>query len=282
MKKIDVDQLPIYSEWPARLLGLEQFKQRFKTKEEIDREFECDKWGGLLSQIQQNPSGWSLVEADNFFLNGSQTVLSIKNDLYIAPSIKSHEYYLNEIEKRLSEFQPIQALVELGAGYGCTILNLAKRAIFSGVKLFAAEYTQSGIACLKHLSAAENIRLVVGACDFTLPSICEMNIPEKSLVYTNWAVSYVPILDDVFVDGMIKLKPAAVVHFEPCIEHYDDSLLGLLREKYTYMNDYNKNLLTLLRKRESSGDIRIIKEEPCFYGDNCFAPCSFVAWSPVV
>lgn len=282
MRKINIDQLPIYSDWPARLLGIESFIQRIKSKKEVDREYENEKWGALLNFIQSNPLSLGLAEADNFFQNGDQVVLNIKDELYAASSLKAHQLYMDEIVSRFSEYMPNNTLVELGAGYGSVILNLAKRDLFKKVvKLIAAEYTQSGVACIKLLSAAENISLEAGLCDFTQSSICDLKIPEKALIYTSWAAAMVPLLEDTFVDSLIKLKPAVVLHFEPCLEHYDKSLLGLLRKRYLHLNDYNTNLLTLLKKRESLGDIKIIKEEPCFYGDNCLMPCSFIVWHPV-
>lgn len=281
MQKIELDQLPTHSTWPSRLLGLEEFGQRTKTKDQIDREFGREKWGSLLGEIRKDPAAWNLSEADNFFLKGSESVLSIKDDIYVSSSTQTHQYFVNEIERHLSPYLPARVLVELGAGYGSTILNLAKRNSFSGARVFAAEYTETGISCLDHLSAAENIELESGHCVFDQPTMCKLAIPKKSLIYTCMAVHYVPVLRDFFVDNLIKLQPAVVVHFEPCIEHYGDSLLGMLRQKYVRLNDYNRNLLSLLRQRETLGHIRILTQEACFFGENCLLPCSCIAWSPI-
>ena len=46
MKKVvTLNDLPRFSPWPARLLGIDKWDQRQKTPEEVTREFEHDKWG---------------------------------------------------------------------------------------------------------------------------------------------------------------------------------------------------------------------------------------------
>lgn len=50
--KFTLDDLPRFSPWPRRLLGLETWQQRQKTSEEISREYENEKWGSLLNQLR--------------------------------------------------------------------------------------------------------------------------------------------------------------------------------------------------------------------------------------
>jgi hypothetical protein len=280
MRRIEIDVLPTYSEWPARLLALEKFEQRVKTKAEVDREYQRDKWGSLLADIRKQPDGWSLARADEYFLMGAQTACSAGDALYVGDALEAHAQYVDAIAQRISRFLPAKTVAELGAGYGSIALGLARRGALGNAGLVAAEYAPSGIECLARIARAERIRALTGACDFTLPHLTEMEIPRGALLYTCMAVPYVPVLPDSFVDGMIGLAPEIVLHFEPCIDHFGESLLGLLRTKYTRLNDYNHNLLGLLRRRETAGDLSIIYEEPCFFGENCLLPCSFIAWRP--
>jgi hypothetical protein len=48
------------------------------------------------------------------------------------------------------------------------------------------------------------------------------------------------------------------------------------------MYDYNTNLLTLLKERESMGDIIILEEDPCVFAINHLLAVSVVARGPVV
>lgn len=280
MQEIEIDALPRHSSWPARLLGLEDFEQRVKTKAEIDREYGRDKWGSLLAELDKDPGGWTLQRADEFFLGGTETAFSEGERLYAGDALAAHERYLAAIEQRLAPFLPAHTVVELGAGYGSVMLGLARRKAFGDASLIGAEYAASGVQCLSRLAQAEGLRADAGGCDFTLPRLTELDIRPGALVYTCMAVPCVPELPDSFVDGLVRLRPAVVVHIEPCIEHFGTSLLGLLRTRYTQLNDYNRNLLSLLRRRESAGDLRILAEEKCFFGENCLMPCSLVAWVP--
>lgn len=282
MEKIDINQLPLYSKWPARIVGLDVFKPFEKTRQEIDREFNVEKWGGVLKQVAAASSSWGVNEADNFFLDSDlESVICIKDDLYVTTLAETHQRFVDEIAKRLADFLPSVSVAELGAGYGSVMLNLAKKGVFKDAVLFAAEYTASGIQCLDILASHEGIAVHSGHCDFNRPMMCDIDVPQGSLIYTCMAAHYVPLLTDAFVDDLSRMNPKVVVHFEPCLQHYDDTLLGLLRKAYLGLNGYNMNLLQLLKLREKKGDIKIVREEPCFFGSNCLLPTSLVAWVPV-
>lgn len=69
-KKYTLDDLPRFSPWPARLLGLEPWGQRTKSSDEILREYEHENWGPLLA-IVANATGrimkfiGTLIESDS-------------------------------------------------------------------------------------------------------------------------------------------------------------------------------------------------------------------------
>jgi hypothetical protein len=66
-----------------------------------------------------------------------------------------------------------------------------------------------------------------------------------------------------------------VVHFEPCYEHCDrQTLLGLMRQRYFEVNDYNTNLSTLLHEAENQALVRILEEKPAIVGSNPFLVAS--------
>ncbi|MDA0991672.1 MAG: hypothetical protein O3A51_13095, partial [Verrucomicrobia bacterium] len=53
MQEMTINDLPRFSKWPARLLGIEPWAQRTKSRDEIDREYETESWGAYLGRIQQ-------------------------------------------------------------------------------------------------------------------------------------------------------------------------------------------------------------------------------------
>jgi hypothetical protein len=69
------------------------------------------------------------------------------------------------------------------------------------------------------------------------------------------------------------------VHFEPCYEHFDElSLTGALRRRYVEVNDYNRNLVSLLHRHAASNVIAILEETRAVMGVNPLLPVSIVAW----
>ena len=47
-----IDDLPKYSPWPKRLLSQDPFEVKNKSEKEVLREFEDERWGGLLEKVR--------------------------------------------------------------------------------------------------------------------------------------------------------------------------------------------------------------------------------------
>jgi hypothetical protein len=171
--------------------------------------------------------------------------------------------------------------VPVGAGYGHIILNLARDKRFLACRLMAGEYVASGIKLIDYLSRREGIELEIGHCDLGQSPMTDLKIPPGAVIFTSFAATYKPEHSIDFVDALLSLRPKAVVHFEPLLEHCDIStLLGALQYKYIMANDYNRNLLSILKDAEKSRRINIIHEQSQVHGLNPLLPFSIVAWQP--
>ena len=53
---LSLNDLALYSEWPARLLSIDFFRKKEKNHSEIVREFGNDKWGKLLDFFKKESS----------------------------------------------------------------------------------------------------------------------------------------------------------------------------------------------------------------------------------
>jgi hypothetical protein len=53
-----------------------------------------------------------------------------------------------------------------------------------------------------------------------------------------------------------------------------------LRRRYIEVNDYNRNLVSLLRAQQAEGALRILEELPAVLGVNPLLPVSVIVWSP--
>lgn len=79
------------------------------------------------------------------------------------------------------------------------------------------------------------------------------------------------------LDALLRYRESiqAVFHLEPVYELYDKTLLGLMRRRYTQLNDYNRDLLPELQSRPHT---RIRRIEPNVIGLNPLNPTSVIQW----
>lgn len=284
MKTISLNDLPQYSRWPARLLGLEPFGQRVRDKADTDREYERETWGVFLDRLESEGrldqatveliDGW-LCEPDEIF------AYSHGDELFADRFQDVHARFIDLTRAYLARFSPAPALVELGSGYGMVLLKIAAHPDFAGVTIQAAEYTPSGARLTALCAANQGLDVEVGRCDFLDTPLCDLDIAPGAVLFTFFAASCVPELPDSFITQLAELKPKAVVHFEPVYEHQQgEQLIDLLRRRYIELNDYNQNLLTLVNKHQQAGHLKVVLEDANFFGDNPFFPASVIAWTP--
>ena len=117
-------------------------------------------------------------------------------------------------------------------------------------------------------------------CDLDDLNFSDNEIPENSIIFTSYSVHYIPILKQAFINNILKLKPKIVIHFEPCYElNSNQSKYELMCQKYIELNDYNKNLLSILKSSEEKNQINLSFQKNII-GVNPFLPISCIKWSP--
>ena len=281
MKISSLNELPKFSSWPARLLGLEPWQTKPKSPEEIEREFGREKWGALLEKFRQNPES-RLDDVDRWSAGDQTTTLaSVDEHIVEMTPEESHDAYIAFIADALEPHLPASALVELGCGYGSVILGLARKAAFQDLPYFAADFTSTGVELAHRIAGNESIKLATGSADLRGSPITNLEIPDGAVIYTAYAAQYVDPLEETFVEGLMSLRPKVVVHVEPVYEHCDPTtLLGLLRQRYIEANGYNRNLSTILHDHEAKGSLEIIRDSSPGFGPNPLLAASVIAWVP--
>jgi hypothetical protein len=275
-----LDDLPRFSPWPARLLGLSPWQPRPKTAENVRQEFEQEKWGPLLARVAGRQPTPDLAEVERELL-GATPCLSLRSGTLVESTLLDAQHAYRALAAEvLARHWPAPALVELGCGYGSVLLDVARRAPFTGAALHGGEFTSSGRELTRLLGQAQGTPVTVGTCDFALPEVTDLVVPEGALIFTSYATPYVRELADSFVDALLARRPRAVVHLEPLYEHCGEGLLGLMQRRYIELNDYNRNLLTLLRRREELGHLTLVEETRQVFGTNALLPVSVVVWRP--
>jgi hypothetical protein len=286
IREIPLNDLPRHNAWIKRLLGLEPTRRYEKSHESVWREWEADRWGPLLSVVRTRP-GTTVREAEELVSSHeghpADACLLKGGTLRCMPAELAAEFHFETLAAAVEEHvSAASAVADLGAGFGGKILRLAARPAFRDKPLYAAELTPSGRELIALLARNAGLEISVGPCDFRSLSL-GIELPPGAVIFTSYATASVPELPEDFPRFLAGLAPSYVVHFEPVFEHCDEStLIGLLSKRYIELNDYNRNLLTVLRRAESDGHLEIVKEEPAVEGVNPLMPASLLVWRPRV
>lgn len=281
-RPIGLNELPRYSPWPARLLGAEPCERREKTRPEVLREFESEKWGELARRVAGAGRRVSHAEVEAWDADGAAIEVASRGDeLMLLPIAEIRRRHVDLVAETLRPYWPAPALVELGTGFGSVLVPLAAREPFRQSRVLGADLTSSGKAVLEHVAETEGVNVEAGLCDLTADPVVTMPVPEGAVIFTSFAAMYMPRLAKTLIGALSRLRPKAVVHFEPVFEHYAvDTLLGLLRQRYLVANDYNTDLATVLHREAAAGTIRILDEQRTVFGQNALLPASILAWTP--
>ena len=277
MKEILLDNLPQYSDWIRLVLSEKGLTVNQKNVKEVIREYQDEKWGCALQEAKMlsNPTLEDIEINEEF-------PFYIKDSFYLGLGREILDAHLNLYMETITPYlENASCLVELGAGYGSKILNLSKFKGFERLPLYAAEYTENGCELISILADSLDKNVSVGYCDFRKLKIRDIDIPENAIVFTSLATMYVPELSDDFIAFLADLKPLVVIHFEPCYEHHTLSKVhGLLCRRYIELNDYNRNLISIINRSIKNKEITAQSRQNII-GTNPLLPISVIEWTPI-
>lgn len=281
--KFTIDDLPAYSPWPARLLGIEQWGRGKRSSEDTWREYQLDKWNPLLEKVRADATINSIEEADRlFFQTPDASLRSIGDSLELLTADSAQTRYFDLVLETLKRFAPLESIVEFGAGYGSIILRLAKHPDLSKTQFFAGEYTQAGVDLITLLATRQNTPVYSGRCELGAGIITSLPIRPGAIIYTSYSACYKTEIESNFIEGLVALQPKVVVHFEPIYEHcINHTVTDFMRKRYIEVNGYNQNLKRILDEGQANGHIRILEERPKVIGLNPLLPASVIIWSPM-
>lgn len=280
IRRVELIDLPRWTEWPARLLGLKEAPSAKRTIEKIDREYDKDKYARCLAYAQSVAPGKLRPEKLREFEQGAGNALlcAAQGDRLIAlPGRRAIQHYEELLLKAMRPvIRDVSAVVELGCGYGYHLWNLSR--YFPGKRFAGGDYSENAVRLAALLfDGQRNIK--VSRLDLYAPKyevLEELAGAGPMLIYTVHAIeqlaSATPFLKAL---EPFRRQIRRVFHFEAANEHYDDSLLGLLRRRYAQVNDYNRDLVSRLEERS---DIAIVRFQKHVYGANPLYPISIIEW----
>jgi hypothetical protein len=278
VKKLSLEDLPKYSPWPARLLGLSPFSRGRRSVEAMLREYDTDKYNACFEYLKKHPKA-TLNEIRLFERGGKdQPDLCVSMDGCLYESSVSAAYKLREqrfLDNMGESLGKCDTIIELGAGYGYNLALLKKEHphhAFMGGDL-SPNASKLGKKLLPESIAIHPFNFY----DPMYP-IFEQTSSNRIFVFTYHASEMLPDAE-VFLSRLVRYKHriTSVIQLEPVYEmaNREGSLLDLLRQKYIRINEYNTNLLTALETRP---DIRVLRKQYDVFGINPLFPESLVEW----
>lgn len=279
-RRIDLVNLPRWSSWPARLLGLQEAPSAKRTIEKIDREYDKDKYARCLEYASTlSPRNPDIEKVRRFEQGAGNKLLCVarRNELFAIPGRDAIEHYEQILLKTMAPMiRRVSIVAELGCGYGYHLWRLSRH--FPGKRFIGGDYSGNAVR-LAALLFQHSPNIEVSRLDLYSPKyelLERLAGPEPMLIYTVHAVEQLQSASP-FLDALSphRRQIRAVFNFEAANELYDDSLLGLMRRRYAQVNDYNRDLLSRLKERK---DISIVRFDQDVFGANPLYPISIIQW----
>ncbi len=281
MQTIELNDLPQWSPWPARLLGAAPWRPKTRSTEDTGREYNGDKYGSALEFYLAAGGGKTPDEVHAYeTARDPDAPLCISSGaaLYgttIGEGLRGH---YDRVRDTVAEAMGgCRTIVELGCGYGYNLWRLLPAA--RGRKLAGGDFAENAVRLAASLYRSHP-EIAVRHFDFYDEDsyrFLETLVPPL-LIFTCYALELLPSIGRVF-DILSRHAPAiaTVVHFEPVYQFHEDSkLLEQMRRRYFEVNDYNRDFFPVLQARR---DVRIARVTPSVYGVNPLNPMAIVQWS---
>jgi hypothetical protein len=265
MKPVSLNEyLSTENPWARRLLGFEPFSKD-RSREFVEQLYDEEIWGERRRQYSDAPN--QLREMILNYDSSHQQVISIQESLFLALISTFQSYITAFMGSILRKFEASSKVCELGCGIGRNLLLLGEND--SGRHYYGGELASNGV------KLANSLGLHVQDFDYYNPADYEIVQPSSS-VMTVHSIEQIPDAN-VIIDNLssVRTKINKVFHFEPVSNPLRTNFLGLIRERYKEINDYNRNLREVLTSRS---DIRILYEDFDVYGLNPLNPTSIIVW----
>jgi len=262
MKQISInDYLNKNNPWSQRLLGLTSFKKD-RTITQVENEYNLDKYAKLLDYDLRTIEDYKLKEFELGGIKPSGSMhVSFGDDIFSVSLAEARQSYYKLIKEKITQYTS-KNICELGCGYG---FNLS----YVGEKAYGGEYSKNAVSLGKKLG--------MEISEFNYYNCEDYNfIKENSTVFTTHSIEQIPDAN-IIIDCLEKQKHKInyVIHFEPTIVNERDSLFGLLRNKYIEINDYNHNLINVLKKNPN---VEILELKHDIFGLSPLNSTNLIVW----
>ena len=281
--KIKFNDITKHSNLALDLISNNRLKFREKSKKEVLREYELEKWKDIYERTKKLKTP-RLKEVESLHQNPNELSSYFYNDkFFVSQKQNINKYYIDLYFSFIKPYiKEASSIVELGAGYGSKIIGLSQINEIKKKPLFGFELTANGCSTMDLIAKHTDLNLTTGFCDFENENIGIKDLPKRSIIFTSYSLHYLPELTIRLIKNIRQLKPLIVIHFEPIYQLYENKTLHHeMCKKYFELNDYTKNILSIIKEAGEKKFIAIRKIEPNIFGSNPFMPISVIEWKPL-
>lgn len=257
MKQINLFEYLYENPWAKRLMGFDNFSKR-RTIEQVENEYNQDKYKKLLGINSLDDVIHTEIGEPK-----KETTISYRDRLYkTTMEVSTHKK--NVLIDRIIRQYSSKNICELGCGYGRNFSTLSKYG-----DVYGGEYSSNAVHIAQKFGNDVLQFNYYNSEDYTF-------IKPESTIVTIHSIEQIPDASCI-IDSLENNKENInyVVHFEPLYLPRRDTFFGELRNKYTEINDYNRNLLQTLESRDC---IKILYKDICVFGENPLNPTSVIVW----
>lgn len=238
-----------------RMLGFAPWNVPIRNLSKVLSEYDEDKFGHSLCKYRSWSRTKAGLEGDpiDFRLNrlkrNHQDIIITKDGLCSMTAEENVRYRDDMLYRWVEKFiGNCPSVVELGCGYAQNLYLLWSK--YKDRKFLGGELCANAIELANALLKKCKM-ITVKYFNFYDPRTYDiiLSMQPPILLFTHFALEQLPSAK-CFVETISNYRDRikSVIHFEPVVELYGDSILGLLQRKYTEINDYNRDLYACLQK----------------------------------
>jgi len=175
-------------------------------------------------------------------------------------------------------FSGLNHVTEFGCGTGLNLFHLNR--LLPGLKIIGTDWAESSQELVSLIANAESADMEGIRFDMGTLKDSETLVTEPgSGIMTLHAMEQLGTRFGRFLDYLISLKPAAVLHLEPIAELYDEAdPFDRAALAYHRKRGYLEGFLPALEARNAAGDIEILKIHRTGFGSTFHEAYSIIVW----
>ena len=227
----------------------------------VQQEYNDDKYKKLLAN-----SSLSIKEIKAYQWNQKgfkNTHISLGDEIFECTTTFAQSLVDNMILNNVSNFSS-ENICELGTGYGYNLTLFDK-----SLNLYGGELTENGVAIAKQHNIDVELFNFFNPEDYNI-------IRPNTTIFTHHSLEQIPD-SNCFLNNLYKFKDNInyVVNIEPSFMPNRANLLGILRNKYIEINDYNRNIHKITR---NSPEIEVILTHDDMKGNGPLNSSCLTVW----